>query len=394
MNENGYYFVKSSPVNKDLEQSLSAQEYSSLASSPESTKNLGSADYQLKRQWQKFMGYGINLKVALLSHLGTTRGVFLQGPVLASSIGNTVTGPRRAHPCRSAISIWRPIGPEHGWFRAYPGSHHFSTEDKLQRGGIQAVDIRIPAEHVLFTHGGLWIEEESIDGHLLWMGMSTEIIGLHIDRYCPEFVALAHGAERFLSRRGLPEIQVTPEPEIFHPISRQSQPSSRSFTAEEFLRSILASFPQIIGFIEKLQDPTGLILRKYCTDTVTFLSVGYDTDPEGWFLRVLVVRYLTKLCCSRGETVTNFVQKEGLPNTAQNAILNGQKVNWLEQTLENPGIWLALMGVFSRLGHLPNRELIKIGCLEEYRQVLEKASEWSQLVDGCSRLYSALVLGL
>lgn len=90
------------------------------------------------------------------------------------------------------------FGPEHGLFQVYPGSHHLNTEDELQRSRIQAVDIQIPADQVLFTHGGLWIEERGMDGFLLWMGISTEIIGLHIDKYCLEFMALAHGASRFL----------------------------------------------------------------------------------------------------------------------------------------------------------------------------------------------------
>ncbi|KAL4745849.1 hypothetical protein BDW72DRAFT_207842 [Aspergillus terricola var. indicus] len=407
MNEKGYCFVTSRPVDKALGQSLSAEEYARLASSPELAEDLTSAAYPVKKQWQKFMEYGINvfmqLDVALLRYLGTARGVFRQGPVLASSTRGTGTRLRKTHPCPCAISVWRPvggsIGPEQGLFKVYPESHHLNTQDELRRSGIQAVDIRIPADQVLFTHGGLWIEERSMDGFLLWMGMSTEIIGLHIDKYSLEFVALAHGASPFLLRHQPPELEITPAPEISQPISRQlGPPSGRSVTAIQILDSASASFPQIIEFIEKLQEPTGLILQRYYTahdPTVTFLSVGYDTDPETWFLRALVVRYLTKLCRSRGKTIKGFVQEEGLPDAAQNAISNGQKLDWLEQILENPGIWLALMGVFSRLGRLPTRELVSIRTLiYEYQVVLEKASEWSQLVDNCSRLYSTLVLGI
>ncbi|KAL4755586.1 uncharacterized protein BDW70DRAFT_165357 [Aspergillus foveolatus] len=344
----------------------------------------------------------MQLDVALLRYLGTARGVFRQGPVLASTSG-TGARLRKAHPCRRAISVWKPVvesvGPEQGLFRVYPGSHHLSSQDEVRKSGIQAVDIRIPADQVLFTHGGLWIEERSMDGFLLWMGMSTEIIGLHIDKYSLEFVALAHGAAPFLSRHQPPEIEITPAPKISHPISRQlGTPSGRSLTAIQVLDIVSVSFPQIIEFIDKLQEPTELILQRYYTahnPTVTFFSVGYDNDPETWFLRALVVRYLTKLCRSRGKTIKGFVQEEGLPNAAQNAISNGHKLDWLEQILENPGIWLALMGVFSRLGHLPTRELESLGTLiSGYQDVLEKASKWSPLVDNCSRLYSTLVLGL
>ncbi|KAL4912363.1 hypothetical protein BDW62DRAFT_216428 [Aspergillus aurantiobrunneus] len=349
MNENGYHFVTSSPVElaKDLE------------------------------QWQKFMEYGINLDVALLRYLGTARGVFRQGPVLASSASDTGTSLRKAHPCRCAISIWRPmrgsIGPEHGLFKVYPGSHHLNTEDELRSSEIQAVDMQIHADQTAF---------------LLWMGISTEIIGLHIDKYCLEFVALAHGASRFLLRHQPPEIEIPPAPEPSRPISRQlGTPSQRSGTAIQFLESALSSLPQIIDFIEKLQDPPGIILQRYYTAhnaTVTFLSVGHDIDPENWFLHAIL----------RG-TIKDFVQEEGLPETTQKVILNGQKVHWLEQTLDSPGIWLVLMGVFSRLGRLPSQELIYAGeLILGYRDVLEKASEWSQLVDNCSRPYSILVLGL
>lgn len=95
-----------------------------------------------------------------------------------------------------------------------------------------------------------------------------------------------------------------------------------------------------------------------------------------------------------GGVIKDFVQKEGLSDTAQNTVSNSQKLNWLEQKLKNPGIWLALMGVFSRLGRLPSRELVYVGeLIYKYQGILEKASEWSQLVDNCSRLYSTLVLG-
>lgn len=61
MNKKGYYFVLSRPVNKALGQPLSAEEYVHLASNPESAKDLESAAYPVKKQWQEFMEYGINI---------------------------------------------------------------------------------------------------------------------------------------------------------------------------------------------------------------------------------------------------------------------------------------------------------------------------------------------
>ncbi|KAL4948887.1 hypothetical protein BDW69DRAFT_203236 [Aspergillus filifer] len=395
--EKGCYFVKSGTVDEAIRQSLSAEER--LATSPESVKDLDFAAYPVKTQWQGVMEYGINMDVALLRHFGTAKGVFRQGPVLALSTSGTRTGLRKAHPCRCGMSLWRPMCGTIGLLKVYPGSHHISTEDELRRSGIKAVNIQILVDQALFTDGGIWVEEDSRDDFLLWMGMSKGIIGLYIDRYCLEFVALAYSASRFLLRHRPPETETTPVPEVSPLVSHQiGPPIRRSETAIPFFGRALQSFLRTKEFINELQDPTCFILQKYSdTDnpTVTFLSVGQVSGPDDWFLRALVVRYLTRLYYSRGRTIKDFIEEKRLPHNAQGAISNGKKLYSLEQTLGNPGIWLFLMSVFPRVLHLPSRELIGVGDLICGDQdVLNCVLEWTQLVNDCTQLYSTLDLGL
>ncbi|PKX88393.1 uncharacterized protein P174DRAFT_74289 [Aspergillus novofumigatus IBT 16806] len=86
-------------------------------------------------------------------------------------------------------------------FKVYSGSHYIETEDELRRSGIKPVEVRVRADQVLFTHGGLWVETlGSCGGNLMWMGVSTDLVGLHIERYSLHFIADAHAASHFLSR--------------------------------------------------------------------------------------------------------------------------------------------------------------------------------------------------
>ncbi|KAL2784138.1 hypothetical protein BJX66DRAFT_95663 [Aspergillus keveii] len=284
----------------------------------------------------------------------------------------------------------------------YPGSHHFETENELQASELAMAEIRIRADQVLVTYGGLWVEEASGGSSLMWMGVSKEIIGLHIDEYCLPFVALAHDAGQFLSRPRPPPIRavMNANPPSF-PAIRQLGPSGqRSDKADEFLEKVSMALPQISELIERLQDPTSLMMQHFNTaddPRVKFLALGHVPSLEKCFLRAIIVRYLTECCSLSGGIIKDFIQEASIEDTAplRAALAAGQKIYWLEKALKLPGIWVAFMSVFSRIAHLPSREVHRIPELEhENRHIVQKASDWSGLMVDCSRLCRCLILGL
>ncbi|KAL4901467.1 hypothetical protein BDW74DRAFT_187690 [Aspergillus multicolor] len=351
---------------------------------PELPKYLTSAN--CREKWWQLMKHGFNLDVLiLLQHFGTTQGgIIWQGPIIHNlAPGSTSTRLRRAHPCCEGVSIWRPVrgglGPENGLFKVYPASHKIKTEDELRNSEINAVKIRLRADQVLIACGGLWIEEGSGNSLLIWIGLSADIIGLHINKYCLPFVAFAHGAERFLSRHQPPEIEPMLAPNAIFPVMREKG-ASTSLSNE------------ITRFIEKLWDPTDLIFCAANNQIMTSLAVGRSTSPKRLLLSVLVARYLTCWCLSSGETIKDFVKAKDLPDNAYKAIFTGHKLYWLEEEFKEPGIWLVLMGVFTQLTHLPARELSSIPHLiREYAGILETALKMSWLVNACTQLYRHLM---
>lgn len=343
--------------------------------------------------------------LVLLKHFGTTEGVIRQGPIIHNlAPSSTDTRPRRAHPCREGISIWRPVrgglGPENGLFKVYPGSHNIRTEDELRNSKINAVEIRIRADQILISRGGLWIEEGSGDGFLMWMGVSAGIIGLHIDKYCLAFVALAHGAERFLSRHQPPEmVEVGPEgaPEALHlPLQeRLTRSSGRSETAVGVLADASTKLESIEKFLRELWDPTGLILLcdyDVDKDPRTAYTTARSSNPERWFLRVLTLRYLAQRFHKRpGQTIVNFIREEHLPDTrtVRNGIENGLKMYAVEMGCREPGIWLALMGELSKLPLMPVSEVRSAPqlLLEGYLNLMNAAIRLSRIMVYSSWLY-------
>lgn len=342
----------------------------------------------------------------LLKHFGTTQGVIRQGPII-HNLAPSSTDPirlRKAHPCREGISIWRPVrvglGPENGLFKVYPGSHHIRTEDELRRSNIEPVEIRIRAEQVLIAYGGLWIEERSGNGLVMWMGVSTGIIGLCIDKYCLASVALAHGAERFLSRHQPPEmIQAEPgdAPGVLGLAlqERLTKSHNRSKTAVEVLAHASTELESTGKFLWELRDPTELILR--CDYSVgedpriAYLTTWHSTDSVWWFMRVLTLRYLAQRFHKvPGQTIVNFIREEDLPDNSSvtKGIENGVKMYAVETDCQNPGIWLVLMGEISKLPLMSIPEVRSTPqLLEQYGNLMNAASRWSSIMVDSSRLY-------
>jgi hypothetical protein len=286
----------------------------------------------------------------------------------------------------------------------YPGSHHLRTTEDLRESQISPVNIRILSNQVLVTHGDLWIEECRGDGLIIWMGLSMEIIGLHIDMHCLAFIALAYGATQFLSRQ---EPAVTQEAQQYlpPPLLRQIMPNSRLQhsrfeTANGILAQAMQDHSRLVAFFEELQDPTGLILQaEYHTANdprEAFLTTGRHFDPAQSFKRVLTVRRHAQRFYSRDISIAKFIAEEGLTNTAQmnNAIRHGQKMYWVELDIGEPGIWLVLMTVLARFDHLPVSEVSTISSLlrEKYREtILSAASNLSGHMNSSSRLYDTWV---
>ncbi|KAK9604842.1 hypothetical protein V6Z93_002790 [Aspergillus fumigatus] len=278
---------------------------------------------EVKELWKSFINYGINLPVILLSQFPATSNLQFQGPIIVSEIASPLrtTAPlRRSHPCRDGISVWRPIrkdvGPEDGLFKVYPGSHRIESEQELRESGICADDISIRADQVLITHGGLWIEERSGAGLLMWMGVSEESIGLHIDMYSLLFIALASGASHFLSRhRALSKIEweTTEFARVdlsFTPQDRHTgSDSSRIETAEGVLIRAQEGLEEVQGFITQLGDPTRLILSAQYGSVdprTAFLTVGRDIDLRKMFLRARIYQIQDE-CVTPLNAATKFI---------------------------------------------------------------------------------------
>jgi hypothetical protein len=303
--------------------------------------------------------------------------------------------------------VWRPIrkgvGPEDGLFKVYPKSHRIESEQKLRESGICADVIRIRADQVLITHGGLWIEERSGAGLLMWMGFSEESIGLHIDMHSLLFIALACGASHFLSRhRSLSKVEwETAEfaqvDFSFTPQDRHTgSGNGRTETAESVLIRAQEGLEEVQKFITELGDPTKLILSAdygSAEDPRTaFLTVGRDLDPRKWFLRAVSMRYLVKRYWRAQNSIRDFVDEEGLPDKPRvhSAIKCGQKVYLEELALKKPGIWLVLMGVLSRFPLMPLSEVYLIPSLlhDKYPAIVNAALRWSRLMANSGRLYT------
>ncbi|KAJ8147654.1 hypothetical protein LV156_009019 [Aspergillus fumigatus] len=356
----------------------------------------------VKELWKSFINDGINLPVILLSLFENTSTLQLQGPIIVSEIVSplsTTTALRRSHPCRDGVSVWRPIrkgvGPEDGLFKVYPKSHRIESEQKLRESGICADAIRIRADQVLITHGGLWIEEQSGAGLLMWMGFSEESIGLHIDMHSLLFIALACGASHFLSRhRSLSKVEwetaeFAQEDFSFTPQDRHTgSGNGRTETAESILIRAQEGLEEVQKFITELGDPTKLILSAdygSAEDPRTaFLTVGRDLDPRKWFLRAVSIRYLVKRYWWAQNSIRDFVNEEGLPDKPRvhSAIKCGQKVYLEELALKKPGIWLVLMGVLSRFPLMPLSEVYLIPSLlhDKYPAIIDAALRWSRLM--------------
>ncbi|KAL2826901.1 hypothetical protein BJY01DRAFT_229501 [Aspergillus pseudoustus] len=396
MDERGYSVVTSRPNPNELPPSIGKDVLNYLASSSDEMIYADSADHPvaIKKEWQKYMEDGINLDVNLLVHFKSIQAVIWQGPIiyslaLPSSAGNCV--PRKAHPCPSAISIWKPA-----WgmslLKVYPGSHKFQTIEELQESEISPVPLRLYPNQVLFTRGGLWVEEGSGAGYLMWMGASLSIIGLHIDMHCLSFIARAYGATQFLLRR---EPAVTHQAQENRPLPQQKQimsnnrlPNSRSETGDKLLAEALIDRPRLIEFFKLLQDPTGLILR-------ASYHTADDIRAVECFMHVLRARRLAQRFYSRGVSIVNFIEEEGLPNTTQTQrnIRLGKKLYCVELAFGFPGIWLALMTVLPRFDHLPNSEVDALPQLlrEQSEVFLTFASDLSSLMDESTRLYGIWV---
>ncbi|KAH1538698.1 hypothetical protein KXX57_007712, partial [Aspergillus fumigatus] len=250
------------------------------------------------------------LPVILLSLFEDTSTLQRQGPIIVSEIGSALGATaalRRSHPCRDGISVWRPIRKGVG--------------QQLRESDICADVIRIRADQVLITHGGLWIEERRGAGLLMWMGFSEECVGLHIDMHSLPFIALACGASHFLSRhRALSKIEWETaefaQVDIsFTPQERHTgSGNDRTETAESVLIRAQEGLEEVQKFITELGDPTKLILSADYGSVedprTAFLTVGRDLDPRKWFLRAVSIRYLVKRYWRAQKSIRDFVDEE------------------------------------------------------------------------------------
>ncbi|GFF96245.1 hypothetical protein IFM53868_08440 [Aspergillus udagawae] len=347
MDEYGYcLYTSAQSPEESLLQDIEDSVGSHVQPRTTSTTYFDSADRpkNVKEMWKTFINYGINLPVILLSLFEDTSNLQRQGPIIVSEIVSaleTTAALRRSHPCRDGISVWRPIrkgvGPEDGLFKVYPKSHRIESEQQLQESGICADVIRIRADQVLITHGGLWIEERSGAGLLMWMGFSEESIGLHIDMHSLLFITLACDASHFLSRhRSLSKVdwETSEFAQVdfsFTPQERSTRSgNSRTVTAEGVLIRAQEGLEEVQKFITELGDPTKLILSADYGSVedprTAFLYVGRDIDPRKWFLRAVSVRYLAKRFWRAQKSISDFINEERLPSTTQDAIKWGHKI--------------------------------------------------------------------
>lgn len=310
--------------------------------------------------------------------------------------------PLRAHPCPGGFSIWRPVlgnlGPEDGLFKVYPGSHHIRTEEELRHSKIDAVELRIRADQILIVHGGLWIEQGGGgSGLLMWIGVSTEIVGLHVDKYSLDFVALAYGAEMFLTRDrslGMMSPEAIPLSHLFQ--ERNTRSNSRSETAKNVLTLALSTLQATEASLKRLSDPTRLILKSdygiHQDDPRIEYATVRSTDLKRYFLHAVTLRYLSgRSRETPDETVAHFIRKEGLPekHSVTHAVQNGRKMLFLEAESNEPGLWLVFMGLLPRFQFMSVSELRLIPELlrGQYEKVLEAGQKWSRYMVRSSQLY-------
>ncbi|KAL4899398.1 hypothetical protein BDW74DRAFT_163583 [Aspergillus multicolor] len=419
MESHGYYHITSTEpglnnsVICELERLIGTDELYRVTLSSATTQIPDPATYpiDIKQACHLFMEHGINLSIIVLSHFDSTEDTVQQGPMIyRPSARFAASLPRRSHPCRNGISIWRPvwngIGPENGLFKVYAGSHQLQSLSELRQSGIRATGIRIRADQVLVTHGGLWIEEADGEGMLMWMGISADILGMHINQESLAFVAHAYGGGWFLSHSLPPERDgLIPNRNIqFAAQDRVMQvglPGRRSESAVTLLAQAVAQFQRIDSFVSLIGDPTGLILQSDYSvpdkdPRTAFLSVGRDDNMKRWFMRALAIRYLTQQYhLQPGRSIAEFLRGEGLPSTPYiyNSIKHGHKAYLVELQLDNAGIWLLFMGLFARFTQLPFSEVYSIPqiLVERYPSITSATLRRSRLVDRSGRLYRAWI---
>ncbi|KAJ5239554.1 hypothetical protein N7468_004173 [Penicillium chermesinum] len=348
----------------------------------------------------------------ILPHFHSPAEVIRQGPIIHNLVGPPGPTIRKVHPCpNKAFVIWRPItrslGPEDGLFKVYPESHNIRTEEELHRRKIDAVSVPIRADQFLIAHGGLWIQQGgSGSGLLMWAGLSTEIIGLHVDKRSLDFVALAYGAGRFLGR-DRPFGTTEQEAVILDDplLERNTKPVSSSIPANTFLDQASHTLEKTEAFLKGLSDPTSLILNSEygMHPRIAYANVrvqnreGHSTDPEleRYFLSALTIRsLLRRLRETPRETIPDFTRKEGLPDETlvKHAILTGRKMYFVETEKSEPGLWLALMSVLPKLQHMPIWQVKLIpGLLNEQPRILDAGERWSRYMSQSSQLYEIWV---
>ncbi|KAL3483309.1 hypothetical protein BJX62DRAFT_82528 [Aspergillus germanicus] len=213
MERKGYWIYYSTVIPNDLtravEDSVGRAElyrhtqgdYTQPESAPVKYFDSAKRPHDVRELWRKFIQNGINLPILLLSQFETANEDKLrrQGPIIVplSGQGSPLGSPGsllKSHPCLDGISIWRPIGrdlgPENGLFKVYPGSQGITPEE-AREAGIVAEEIRVRVDQVLVTK--LVVEPvESGGGVVMWMGFSTELIGLHAAKDNLEFIAGAY----------------------------------------------------------------------------------------------------------------------------------------------------------------------------------------------------------
>ncbi|KAJ5249308.1 hypothetical protein N7468_000759 [Penicillium chermesinum] len=357
----GYFLVNSKPAKREaLEWHFALGDTADHLSRSNLSEVRTCTDNQ--KAWEQLIEADLNINgLIILPHFHSPAEVIRQGPIIHNL----------------AFVIWRPItrslGPEDGLFKVYPESHNIRTEEELHRKKIDAISFPIRADQFLVAHGGLWIQQGGTgSGLLMWAGLSTEIIGLHVDKRSLDFVALAYGAGRFLGG-------------IVH---------SASHTLEK-----------TEAFLKGLSDPTSLILNSEygMHPRIAYANVrvqdreGHSTDPEleRYFLSALTIRsLLRRLRETPGETNPGFTRKEGLPDETlvKHAILTGRKMYFVETEKSEPGLWLALMSVLPKLQHMPIWQVKLIpDLLNEQPRILDAGKRWSRYMSQSSQLYEIWV---
>jgi hypothetical protein len=289
--------------------------------------------------------------------------------------------------------------------KVYPGSHKFQTIEELRESGISPVVLPLYPNQVLFTCGGLWMEEGSGEGYLMWMGVSLSIIGLHVDKYCLTFIARAYKASQFLSWqlplgriKGGAEELIQQHPPYSLEDRLSSRRSGRSESAERILELSVEGYERTERFLAELGDPTRLMLSASYAATdnpiTAFLTCHRSEDPNDWLMRAVVTRLLVCQYRSGSYTsVTEFLRLAGLPDTrhTRNALANGLKMDYLKV----PGLWIVMMRVISRFPQLPIPEVHRIpALLSQYGVVQDAGSRWTRFMEESVQLYSMLISSL